>query len=85
MSPALQEFRFMRKLKAKDQLSALSGDNGLDPGGDFEGEGQLYFQRYTEGSTPFDGQQEEEEKEDVFSGGGVSGTDLFCFHKGRWV
>ena len=65
----------MRNLKAKDQVSSMTNSAteseklALDPG---EDEGQGYFQRYASEGTPFDGQQEEEENEDVFSGNGVS-------------
>ncbi|XP_076450690.1 syndetin-like [Babylonia areolata] len=69
----LMEFRFMRNLKtdhvttmtnsASDSVEKLTLDS-------VEVEGQGYFQRYAEDGSPFDGQPEEEEKEDVFSGAG---------------
>lgn len=72
----LMEFRFMRNLKSKDLLSLVINSNSdagskvtLDPS-ETEGESQGYFQRYAEEGSPFEGQQEEEENEDVFSGTG---------------
>ncbi|KAK7500494.1 hypothetical protein BaRGS_00008401 [Batillaria attramentaria] len=72
----LMEFRFMRNLKSKDDLSFETNNTAgtpskltLDPN-EVGGEGQGYFQRYSEEGSPFEGQQEEEENEDVFSGTG---------------
>ncbi|XP_070199146.1 syndetin-like [Littorina saxatilis] len=69
----LMEFRFMRNLRNKGQVSTLANSSPDSEGkltlDASEGEGQGYFQRYAEGS-PFEGQQEEEENEDVFSGTG---------------
>ena len=69
----------MRNLKTKGHLSSLAnstpdseGKPTFDAG---EGEGQGYFQRYAREGSPFEGQQEEEENEDVFSGAGVGGAD----------
>ena len=72
----------MRNLKSKGHLSPLTNSTPdseekltLDTS---EGEGQGYFQRYASEGSPFEGPQEEEENEDVFSGAGVSGTIDFC-------
>ncbi|KAL8602932.1 hypothetical protein ACOMHN_057242 [Nucella lapillus] len=70
----LMEFRFMRNLKTTDRLNRMTNSSSdsvekltLDSG---EDEGQGYFQRYSDDGSPFEGQQEEEEKEDFFSGAG---------------
>ena len=41
-----------------------------------------YFARYLTNGNPFDTQQEDEEKEDVFSGSGVRVNLLECLHGG---
>ena len=76
----------MRNLKSKGHLSPLANSAPdseekltLDAN---EGEGQGYFQRYASEGSPFEGPQEEEENEDVFSGAGVSGTIDFL---GFWI
>lgn len=74
----LMEFRFMKKLRREEHLAFAS--NAADPArevapeaGEVDQEGQGYFRRYTSAGSPFDGQQEEEENEDVFSGTGETG------------
>ena len=71
----------MRNLRTEGTLSSLTNSApdleeklSLDAS---ESEGQGYFQRYANEGSPFEGPQEEEENEDVFSGAGVGGVVNF--------